>query len=106
MVDSYGRLPEGILSGHVNSFGDYWECLNIKVRDLKILNTRYPHISKSFAGRQCTTFVGGYDSALIGLGIAPPANPATSSSSPSAFHGRELETRKAVSIEDFFVRVH
>lgn len=29
MIDAWGKIPEGILSGHVNSFGDFDECLGI-----------------------------------------------------------------------------
>lgn len=73
MVDSWGKFPEGILSGHFNSFGDFWECLNIDVSDLEILSSALPDTAKSFQGRYCTTYIADYYSAHGAAGFLPEA---------------------------------
>jgi hypothetical protein len=30
VVDSWGKIPEGILSGHLNTFGDWDECVGVR----------------------------------------------------------------------------
>lgn len=67
-IDSWGKLPEGILSGHVNSFGDFDECVGVKIDDLQIRNEIYPELNdkaeKHFAGQYCTSYILDYESAM------------------------------------------
>ena len=30
VIDSWGKLPEGILRGHVNAMGDFDECIGVQ----------------------------------------------------------------------------
>lgn len=30
MVDSWGKPPEGVLSGHITALGDYDECVSVR----------------------------------------------------------------------------
>lgn len=68
VIDSWGKLPEGILSGHVNSYGDFDECVGVKVTDLEILNTVYPEFNENavdnFAGQYCTSYILDYTTAM------------------------------------------
>ncbi len=68
MIDSWGKVPEGILSGHVNSYGDFDECVGVKVTDLDIRNTVYPELNgeatKSFVGQYCTSYIVDYTTAM------------------------------------------
>jgi hypothetical protein len=49
VVDSWGKIPEGILSGHLNSLGDWDECVGV----------RSPSVSDeaSFRGSYCFTYL-------------------------------------------------
>ncbi len=68
MVDAWGKLPEGILSGHINSLGDFDQCVGIEVKDLEILNKFYPDIDKNannnFVGQYCTSYIFDYETAM------------------------------------------
>lgn len=35
MIDAWGKIPEGILSGHVNSLGDFDECLGVRAPEFR-----------------------------------------------------------------------
>ena len=50
MIDSWGKIPEGILSGHVNSFGDWDECVNARANLNLIENSK-------FQGQYCWTYL-------------------------------------------------
>lgn len=43
MLDSWGRLPHGVLSGHVNALGDYDQCLKT--------------ITGGFQGKYCLLYI-------------------------------------------------
>lgn len=43
MFDASGSFPTGILSGNVNSFGDFQECLSTRVYNTNV----------SFKGKHC-----------------------------------------------------
>lgn len=53
MLDSWGKIPEGILSGHVNALGDFQQCIGVKVTE--------PH---TFEGQYCNTYLVEYDKAM------------------------------------------
>ncbi|CAG7818380.1 unnamed protein product [Allacma fusca] len=62
MIDSWGKTPEGILSGHVNSLGAFDECVELRgaLSNIK---------SSEFQGLYCTTYiVTGSTSSLSGNG--------------------------------------
>ncbi|ODM97836.1 Nose resistant to fluoxetine protein 6 [Orchesella cincta] len=63
MVDSWGKPPEGMLSGHVNAYGDFDECVNIKVSDLEILNNVFK-TPPSFEGRYCSIYFADYNTSM------------------------------------------
>ncbi|XP_076352848.1 nose resistant to fluoxetine protein 6-like [Tachypleus tridentatus] len=46
MIDASGKVPEGIVTGTVTSFGSYDECINIK--------TNAEHNTSGFRGQYCT----------------------------------------------------
>jgi len=48
VVDSWSKFPEGVLSGHVNGYGDWDECVNIQ---------SHSSISEPFVGEYCITFL-------------------------------------------------
>lgn len=35
MLDSWGKIPSGILSSHIDNFGDYDECIKINHSKIK-----------------------------------------------------------------------
>lgn len=45
MIDSWGKLPEGILSGHINTYGDWDECVNLEQEE------------SEFKGKYCWTYL-------------------------------------------------
>ncbi|CAG7728552.1 unnamed protein product [Allacma fusca] len=60
MLDSWGKIPEGFLTGHVNSMGDFDECYNINVNHLEILYPNHPKdldLDEFFRGQFCNLVV-------------------------------------------------
>jgi len=55
VLDSYGKLSEGVLYGHLNMVGSYDECLDVRA-DIPagtILGNRTKEKSRSFKTRYC-----------------------------------------------------
>jgi len=50
VLDSWGKIPEGILSGHVQSLGDWDECVGIRGSSKED--------GSSFKGRYCMNYIG------------------------------------------------
>ena len=50
VIDSWGKPPEGILSGHVNAMGDFDECVGLNG------NSGEAEASE-FQGQYCTTYI-------------------------------------------------
>lgn len=97
MFDSWGKPPEGVLEGHVNAYGDFDECIDIDVDDLKILNPAYQPESKSFEGRYCTVYIADYATA------GKPTMPRTSLLRNDTRTLDDIEIRKAVSVQELLV---
>lgn len=57
MFDAWGKIPEGILSGHINNQGDFDECVGTEANDIVIRNKLYPNIAKTFKGYYCNTYI-------------------------------------------------
>ncbi|CAG7785872.1 unnamed protein product, partial [Allacma fusca] len=53
MIDSWGKPPEGILSGHVNAMGDFDECVGLRGHDPTKKSLNKPQ----FSGLYCTTYI-------------------------------------------------
>lgn len=64
VADSWGKRPEGLLSGHVNAFGDYNGCINIHVNSLQTENSIYPNTSTAFNSRYCTVTMVDYKTSM------------------------------------------
>lgn len=97
VIDSWGKIPEGILSGHVNSLGDFDECVDTVVRNMNVTNKNYTDISTSLEGRYCNTFLSPYAPARFGhyWDTFPPPIPRPTTPPPR--NGSGLDGRKAVS---------
>lgn len=50
MIDSWGKPPEGILSGHVNAMGDFDECVGLR-------GVSGEAEVPDFRGQYCTTYI-------------------------------------------------
>lgn len=107
MSDAWGKLPEGILTGHVNAIGDYHECVNIEVSDLTVHNKYFQdNISTKFEGQYCTSFIIEYNMAkgalqdmLNGKQLTQKNLQVRSRDSS----GRSVATRAALSPEELMV---
>lgn len=98
MIDAWGKIPEGILSGHLNAIGDFDECIEIDVKDLKILNKEYSSISTSFEGRYCTAYIADYNSSMTAAGRLESS---TEEDAIKVLTGNGV--KKAVSVEELLV---
>lgn len=49
MLDAWAKLPEGILSGHVNALGDFDECLAVRAQASE-------RFQASFQGKYCLIY--------------------------------------------------
>lgn len=98
MLDAWGKLPEGILSGHVNSHGDFHECVEIEVSDLVVYNKNITRISKSFDGRYCTNYIVVWNP----LAVSAADNKVLSQLSEDFRQG--VIARGAVGLEELIVR--
>lgn len=56
MIDAWGKIPEGILTGHVNSYGDFNECIDIKVSNLEYIEDALSG-AREFDGQYCTAYI-------------------------------------------------
>lgn len=101
VVDSWGKPPEGLLSGHVNAYGDFDECINIDVDRLEILNTVYPQASRNFEGRYCTVYMADYGTAMATTKKPIPVVPR---SLMGKGEQASIQPRKAYSLEEFLVQ--
>ncbi|CAL8129603.1 unnamed protein product [Orchesella dallaii] len=107
MVDSWGKPPEGLLSGHVNAYGDFDECVNIKVADLQILNnfTNSENAPKSFEGRYCTMYIADYNTSMP-TALKRPGTTLKEYMEEMGANGstsdylRDMEIKRAVSFEE------
>lgn len=52
MLDATGKVPEGVLSGHVNSLGDFDECLAIRAPAKEVGSA-----TGQFQGKYCLLYV-------------------------------------------------
>lgn len=93
VADAWGKLPEGILSGHVGAFGDFYECIEMEVSNLTLYNKKYPSVSKSFEGLYCTSYILDYATAMAAAG-RPMGQESTAGN---------IGVRKAVSVEELIV---
>lgn len=98
MLDAWGKIPEGFLSGHVNSLGDFDECVDISVSDMEIKSVEYPNSRRNLEGRYCNTFMTPYSDARFkhywDEGFPVPITP-----SPK---GKGVEVKKAVTPKELF----
>lgn len=67
MIDSWGKVPEGILSGHINALGDFDECINIQVTNLTV--TEDDSLANTFKGRYCTSYIVDYNTSMEAAGL-------------------------------------
>lgn len=91
VVDSWGKLPEGMLSGHVNSYGDYDECVGVEVDDDR--GTSEGGGNAKFSGQYCWTYI------IPGSLAAEEGGQAKGD-----FNDDRISTRKAGSVDDLLVR--
>ena len=56
VIDSWGKIPEGILHGHVNSMGDFDECVGLRASGVNFSDpfNEGQVYSRSFSGRYCS----------------------------------------------------
>lgn len=90
MIDAWGKIPEGILSGHVSVHGDFDQCVQVTAR-----------ADASFEGLYCSVYAADYASAMN----ITPVPPTDCSSSSKNDHGKDSETQESVSVGEFFVRI-
>lgn len=88
MVDAWGKIPEGILSGHVAAHGDFHQCVEVKVQS-----------DASFDGLYCSVYAADYGSAMNITTVQPGTCPTSHSSVFDKGYG----TQESVSIVEFFV---
>lgn len=100
MIDSWGKFPEGILTGHVNAYGDFNECVEIEVSKVNRTTDMFMSASRNFEGRYCTTYMGDYATAKNSIGLVDEK---ASTQIESSRAGRVA--RKAVSLEELQVRL-
>ena len=53
MIDAWGKIPSGILSGNVKEPGDFLECINIEAR----YATEKFEYGFNVSGKYCTTVI-------------------------------------------------
>jgi len=96
VIDSWSKIPEGILSGHVNSMGDWNECVGIRSP---------PSVETTpFQGKYCFTYL---------FPVQPDDDEESSTASPDdtgdKFNAkqRDIQSRlwKAASPLQFLVRI-
>lgn len=51
MLDAFSKIPEGILSGHISSYGDFDECLAVRAEG------NFNNETVKFKGQHCTSIV-------------------------------------------------
>lgn len=52
VLDATGKVPEGVLSGHVNALGDFDECLAIRAPAKQVESS-----TGQFQGKYCLLYV-------------------------------------------------
>jgi len=61
MIDAFAKVPEGVLSGHINPLGDYDECVGIIAKNVGVEpplpGADSSDISTSFQGKYCNVYI-------------------------------------------------
>jgi hypothetical protein len=119
VVDSWGKFPEGLFSGHVNALGDFDECVDIKVNGLKKDDENHYETPESFEGYYCNNFLIPYSSERFGYffqGLPttepttttttdPPTTTPEATSGAGFFNRTDVGARRAVSLKELIVRL-
>lgn len=100
MIDSWGKVPEGILSGHINALGDFDECINIQVKNLTVTYMEDNSIAKSFEGRYCTSYIVDYNTSMEAAGLLQGSKKRNSKINVFMSDGENEIFQESVSIEE------
>lgn len=101
MIDSWGKLPEGILAGHTNSYGDFDECVQINAKNIEF-NGDVVANSRDFDGLYCTTYMLPYD-VVMSIATESPTKTLPVLSLDRGYNNSNIQ--EAVSLEEFLVRL-
>lgn len=103
MIDAWGKIPEGILTGHTTSYGDFDECVEVEVSKLEYKGNVLDR-SREFDGNYCFSYILDYNTVMAIIGAGAKRE------SIANFHANHISSRsgnqtiqEAVSLEELLV---